>query len=46
MKKFMDESCFSGFEEENNPNNFYSVYRNLFETLKMQEEKAYASSGV
>lgn len=38
IKKFFDPSAFEGFEDD--ANGFFTVYRNLFEAIKMQEEKA------
>jgi len=37
IKKYFDKECFTGYE---GPTGYYAVYRSLFETIKMQEEKA------
>jgi DnaJ family protein A protein 5 len=36
---FFSVSCFSGFEDDEK--GFYAVYRDIFEKIKYEEEKAY-----
>ena len=39
IKKFFSEKCFAG--DPDGPTGFNTVYRDLFENIKAQEEKAY-----
>jgi hypothetical protein len=39
IQPFFKESCFKGFED--NVGGFYQVYRDAFEKLKAEEEKAW-----